>query len=299
MSQPYEAPRTGDAVPGTPLGAPDLTATAPAAEEVLLTPDAAGRGEPIDTPSATFAQNSGDDGDGKATAAKEQAAGVAQDAKQQAAGVAADAKEQAAGVAADARAGGQQVADATREEVRQVAAQVSDQARTVFANARTEFTHQVNTQQNRLAEVIRGLGDELGALASGQPAPANSQGYVAELAGQAAGRLDGAASYLTDRQPNQVLDELTRFARRRPGTFLLLAGLTGLVAGRVTRGLADDARRHELPARASTTPPVGYGDGTSHPIADYSMSDTAAMPTGYGAAVPPPVTEPDVHRQER
>ena len=39
------------------------------------------------------------------------------------------------------------------------------------------------------------------------------------------------------------MDELADFARRRPGVFLLGAGLLGVVAGRLTRGLRADSGR--------------------------------------------------------
>ena len=38
------------------------------------------------------------------------------------------------------------------------------------------------------------------------------------------------------------MEDLSRWARQRPGTFLAAAAAIGLVAGRLTRGLADDAR---------------------------------------------------------
>lgn len=282
MSQPYQSPGAEGAQPVTPLGTtPDVTDT-------LAAPDAGAYSSGTSDQGTTAAAK--DEAAQVAADAKEQAAWVAADARDQAAGVAGEAKAQAASVAADAKAGGQQVADVAKEEARQVASQAGEQARTVLANAKTELTHQVNTQQNRLAEIVKGLGDELGAIATGQPVPATSQGFMSDLAAQGADRIDGVAKFLADKDSGEVLDELTRYARRRPGMFLMLAGLTGLVAGRVTRSLRDDSAQTP---QVATAP---YGDGgTYRPVADYSMSDTATMPTGYGAAVPPPVTEADVH----
>lgn len=284
MSQPYQSSGTDSTSPVTPLGTPpDVTETFAAPDAGAHVPESDDRGK------ATAAK---DEATNVAADAKEQASWVAADAREQAAGVAGEAKAQAAGVAADAKVGGQQVADVVKDEARQVASQAGEQARTVLANAKTELTHQVNTQQNRLAEIVRGLGDELGAIATGQPVPASSQGFMSDLAAQGADRIEGVAKFLADKDSNEVMQELTRYARRRPGMFLMLAGLTGLVAGRVTRGLRDEAQGTQAGV-ASAAP---YGDGgTYRPVADYSMSDTATMPTGYGAAVPPPVTEADVH----
>ncbi len=248
MSQPYESPRVDAAEPVTPLGTPDVTDT------FAATADSGGTEPDIET-------------QGKAAAAREQAAGVAADAKDQAASVAADAREQAAGVAeqakeqvadvgAEATAGGEHVADVAKQEARQVAAHAGEQVKTVMANARTELNQQVNEQQSRLVEMLKGLGDELNAMATGQPAPASSQGLAADLATQGANRVEGIANFLAQRDPSDVVAELTR----QPS-------------------------------------PAASGAGTHRLVADYSMSDTATMPTGYGAAVPPPVTEADVHGQ--
>ena len=40
-----------------------------------------------------------------------------------------------------------------------------------------------------------------------------------------------------------VLDELRRFARRRPATFLIGAAIAGVVVGRLTRNLLADQER--------------------------------------------------------
>lgn len=284
MSQPYQSLGDDGAESVTPLGTtPDVTDTYAAPDAGAHTSQTPGQGK-----TATAKEEAAS----VAADAKEQAAWVAADARDRAAGVAGEAKAQAAGVAADAKAGGQQVADVAKQEARQVASQAGEQARTVLDNAKTELTHQVNTQQNRLAQIVKGLGDELGAIATGQPAPASSQGFMADLAAQGADRIDGVAKFLAEKDSNEVLEELTRYARRRPGMFLMLAGLTGLVAGRVTRSLRDESAQptQAVPAQAP------YGDGgTYRSVADYSMSDTATMPTGYGAAVPPPVTEAEVH----
>ena len=58
---------------------------------------------------------------------------------------------------------------------------------------------------------------------------------------QVSARLSSASSWLGDRDPSSVLDEVKRFARRRPGTFILAAAITGIVVGRLTRALASNA----------------------------------------------------------
>ncbi len=67
-------------------------------------------------------------------------------------------------------------------------------------------------------------------------------GVASDLARQAADRTGSVAGWLEGREPAAILDDLTSFARRKPGAFLAIAAGLGLVAGRLTRGLAADAK---------------------------------------------------------
>ena len=69
----------------------------------------------------------------------------------------------------------------------------------------------------------------------------DQSGVATELARQGAGRTHDLATWLEDREPHEVLQELQTFARRRPGRFLLAAAGAGLLAGRLTRGIKDSA----------------------------------------------------------
>jgi len=177
------------------------------------------------------------------------------------------AKDQAAGVAADAKEGGRQVAETAKDEAayvaetakqeaRQVAETASAHARGLFGEARAELTDQVGTQQSRLAEGLRAFGSDLSGMARGE-APAQD-GLALDLARMASSRIDDAAHWLEHREPADVLVEVKRYARRKPGTFLAVAALTGLVAGRLTRSLADDARADDEADRRYARPATGY-----------------------------------------
>ena len=63
------------------------------------------------------------------------------------------------------------------------------------------------------------------------------QGPATDLVKQAAERTSTVASWLEDREPGNVVDEVTRFARQRPGAFLAIAAGAGLLVGRLGRGL--------------------------------------------------------------
>lgn len=160
----------------------------------------------------------------------------ADEAKQQGREVADHAKEEAASVAQDAKREGQQVAETAKQEARQVAGNAQAQARQLMDQAKTELGDQAGTQQQRLAGNIRSLASELQTMVRSN----DENGPMNDLAQQAATKADDVASWLENRQPGEVLDDVRRFAARRPAMFLALAAGVGVIAGRLTRGLTAD-----------------------------------------------------------
>jgi hypothetical protein len=65
------------------------------------------------------------------------------------------------------------------------------------------------------------------------------------------------ADWLEQREPGDLLDEVRRFARRRPGAFVLGALVAGVVAGRMTRGIvaarSDESDGDQSPQWSSAT----------------------------------------------
>ena len=130
---------------------------------------------------------------------------------------------------------GKHVADVAREQASGVAVEAGRQGRDLLHQAQGQLEEQAAQGQQRLANQLLSLSDELRSMAgaSGQG------GMAAGLASQAASRVRTAGQWLDDRKPGQVADEMQSFARRRPAVFLALAVGAGLVAGRLTRGLKD------------------------------------------------------------
>lgn len=122
-------------------------------------------------------------------------------------------------------------------EAKQVAAEVKYQARGVLDESVSQLRSQAATGQNRLAEVVRDLAREASQMAGASDA----NGAVTRLAGDASRVGDDVASWLDSRNPEDVLDDVRRFAARRPGTFLALAAGAGFLAGRFIRGMQSDA----------------------------------------------------------
>ncbi len=161
------------------------------------------------------------------------------------------AKDQAASVGQSAADAGQHVAGVAQEQAKNVVAEAGSQAKDLLGQARTELGEQANAQQQRLAASLHALGEELHSMTQHSDRP----GVATDLAGQGASKSHDVASWLEEREPGHLVQELQSFARRRPGTFLLAAAGAGVLAGRLTRGVkaasSDD----------STDPATGPGAG--------------------------------------
>jgi hypothetical protein len=207
------------------------------------------------------------------------------------------ARDEAAGVGQHAREAGGQVAQTATDQARQVVAETGQQARDLFGEAQGQARDQASVQQQKAAQQLHSVADELGQMA----ANGGQSGVATEFARQAADRAHGAASWLEQREPADLLDEVRNFARRRPGTFLIGAAVAGLVAGRLTRGLKDQGNGQQsngltggrgtapsLPA-ANNVEPAG-APGSAYPTETYPAAP--AYPAGTEPIEPNEPSEP-------
>jgi hypothetical protein len=213
------------------------------------------------------------------------------------------AREEAVGVGQHAREAGGQVAQTAVGQAREVAAETGRQARDLLGEAQGQMRDQVSAQQHRAAQQLHSVADELGQMA----ANGGRSGVATEFAGQVADRLHGAASWLEQREPADLLGEVRNFARRRPGAFLIGAAVAGLAAGRLTRGLTASRRTQSAQGKQDVWPEAGSGvptaspadpaeaSGTVYPAADpveparplYPADPAAGAGAGYPAATGP------------
>jgi hypothetical protein len=188
------------------------------------------------------------------------------------------AKEQAANVAGDAKAGTQHVAGVTKDEASKVASEAKAQAQDLLAQTRDQLREQTGVQQERAAGSLRTLSDELRDMGD----KSESTGLASELVSQVAHRAGSAASYLEGRDPGTLLQDVTDFARRRPGLFVGLAVVAGVAAGRLTRSLTSEAHDQKEAEKASgTTGAPATGATTPGTSAGYV---TPAVPTASAYA---------------
>ncbi len=156
------------------------------------------------------------------------------------------AKDEAARVGGQAKETAHHVASVAAQETQSLVGEAGDRARGLLEEAQSALADQARAQQGTLASLLRTVADDLHDMVEARASRSDDENGTDDRPGQgvadrtvreASARASGAASWLEDREPNDVLDEVTDFARRRPGAFLLLAGAAGVVAGRLTRGM--------------------------------------------------------------
>ncbi|MBA2554822.1 MAG: hypothetical protein H0V10_14265 [Geodermatophilaceae bacterium] len=238
------------------------------------------------------------------------------------------AKQQVSSVTQSAGDAAGQVAGTAQEQAREVVSEAKAQVSDLGRQFKSQVDEQANTQRDRLVGTLRSLSDELETMADN----GDRSGLATDAARQLADRGRRAAGFLEDKQPGDLVQQVTDFARRRPGAFLLGAAAAGLLAGRLTRGVTannagdpsesypsegypsafpDVAMQPPLMAGQyptsdmyGTAPPAGgYGDATANPVPDYPYQPASPQPAAYGMApgqqpYPPPPYPPQPYPTE-
>ncbi|WP_035854570.1 hypothetical protein [Cryptosporangium arvum] len=208
------------------------------------------------------------------------------------------AQHEGSALAQSAKESGAQVAQTAGSEASHVAAEAKAQAGDLLRTTRDEVNTQVDSQRRRLVDALRTTGDEFGS-GGGQSALTN------ELSQRASTYARTFADYLDEKGPDAILADVRSFARRRPGTFLLLAGAAGVVAGRVFRSVSaasdDSGSGSGSDRRSAVDDQPRYSDETypapvyPDPVPAYSdpapaYPDSTYSGLGVGATEPlPPV----------
>lgn len=167
------------------------------------------------------------------------------------------AKDEAAGLAQSAADSGQDLLHSAKDQAADVVSDAKDQARDLLGEARSSLTEQASAQQGRLAQQLRTFGDELGRMAQSS----EESGTATDLVQRLAGHTGTVATWLEDREPGTVLQDVSDFARRRPGLFLGIAAGAGLLVGRLTRGMKDASGSDGGTSSDATT---GSGSGSGN-----------------------------------
>lgn len=190
-----------------------------------------------------------------------------------------DAAQNASSTAADE---GRHVAEVARDEARNVAGEAAVQARNLVEETRGQITEQVGQQargqRDNLVSTLRTFSSDLDSMT-----PQAGPGLASDLVRELADRARALTGALEDREPEEMLEDVRRFARRRPGLFLLGALAAGMVAGRVVRG-AKQASSEGTAATTEATTPASRPDSPTGSSDVSPSTPLSSEPTG-GPAV--------------
>jgi hypothetical protein len=144
------------------------------------------------------------------------------------------AKDEARNVGQTAAQAGSQVASTAADQAKEVAAETKAQAQDLVQQGRHQLRQQAVASQQKAATGLQGIASQLRDMVDGNAA---APGPARDLVEQGTAKVEEFASWLQNREPADLLDEIRSFARRKPGTFLLGAALAGVLAGRLTSGV--------------------------------------------------------------
>ena len=196
----------------------------------------------------------------------------------------------AAETADAAKQSGQQVAGAAADHAKDLAGTASDkasdvigeakaQASDLFGTAREQLGSEAENRRGQAVSALHAIGDELDSMQSHD----GDHGVATQLAGRGTQYVRQTAEWLDGRQPNEILDDVRKFAREKPGTFLLGALVAGIIAGRLTRAVKA--------GEPTSTPTNGSGTPPRH---QQAADASAPFASSQGPQNVAPITDPVV-----
>jgi hypothetical protein len=200
-------------------------------------------------------------------------------AKDEAANVGQTAAQAGGEVASTAAQAGSQVASTAVDQAKEVAQETQRQAMNLVDQGRSQLQEQATAQQQKAAEGLSSLVEELRGMVSGTAL--STSGPAHDLVRQATDKIENFAGWLQNREPSDLLEEVRSYARRKPGTFLVGAAVAGVLAGRLTSGVR---KAHSNGGSGGQQP-----TGTSYPQTRYAQNyaepalayEPATEPAGY------------------
>ena len=169
--------------------------------------------------------------------------------------VADTAKNETSNVASTAAGGAREVAGEAGAQAKAVAGEAKQQLDRLMSQGREEVRQQAEQRSSQAAGQLRTLSEQFSALVQGRPEAAGPLvGYASDLQTQ----LRRLASRMEQGGAQGVVEDVTQFARRRPGAFLAGAAGVGFVVGRLVRaGVASQSEDGSATGEALPTPPNG------------------------------------------
>lgn len=143
-----------------------------------------------------------------------------------------EAKEGAAEVASGAQEKAGQVVEQAKGEAANVASAAGEKASQLVGTARQELRDRATSEASNAGDKLKSIAEELRAMGKTSE---EQGGMTASLVSQLADKVETGAQRLSDGDLDAVVTDVKRFARNRPGAFLLGAAGAGFIVGRILR----------------------------------------------------------------
>ena len=189
-------------------------------------------------------------------------------------------------VSSDAKDHAKDLLESAADQAKSVTAEVKDHASDLVSQTRSVVSDEVGNQTGRVATSIDGYARQLITMASRADDPDDA---VAQFVREAGDRMQAMARRLQQGGPDVLLADVKRFARRRPGLFIMGAVGAGFVAGRLLRNvdkqaIADAAKGEDThtPSQVGSIDLTGTSPMTTAMAAPMTAPMTAPLPTGAG-----------------
>jgi hypothetical protein len=161
--------------------------------------------------------------------------------------------------------------------------QVKETAGQVAGQVQEKAKSQIETQKDRAAEGISSMAQAL--RQTGQQLRDQDQTPVAQYADTAADQIERVSNFLRERDLNDIVVEVERFARRQPALFLGGAFALGLLGARFIKSSGEQAQRARYSGDYDYTYRYGqtsYGDRSYYRGREYGESYGRGVSGGYG-----------------
>lgn len=201
-----------------------------------------------------------------------------------------------ADVARDAAHDARDVAGQTATQASELARDAWGEARQLADHTRAQVRTQADEQTQRAAQGVLSMSTQLRALSEGRR---DEAGRASDLVRELSERFEGFAGRLETRGLDGALEDLSRYARRKPGQFLMACAAAGFVAGRVAKAHKSNSRNGSTSGNGygALTDPYGdlYGTASSYSPLTATPMDPTELPrpaAGTAMAVDTPATAP-------
>jgi len=138
------------------------------------------------------------------------------------------ATSEASDVASTAAEGAREIAGEATEQVKAVASHAKQQLDGLIQQSRDEFRQLAEDRGSRAASGLRTVSQQVSALSEGRP---DDAGPLVSYLSDAQGQVQRLATRLEQGGPQEVINDVISFARRRPGMFLAGAMGAGFLVG--------------------------------------------------------------------